>query len=130
VADTATCGAGTDSVSADIVDTVAADCETVTLPPPAVITGAATDVKKDKATLNGSINPNGNATTYHFEWGKTTGYGTSSPAGHLAAGTSPVAVSFNAGGLKPSTTYHFRLVATSSSGTTNGADAMFTTPAH
>ena len=42
---------------------------------PAATTGAATDVTTTGATLNGTVNPNGVATTVSFEWGMTTSYG-------------------------------------------------------
>lgn len=129
VADMTSCGLGTDLVQADAIDSIATDCETVSLPPPDVTTGSATNVTKKSVTFNGTVNPNGEATSYYFQWGVTTAYGSKSPDGQLSVGTSPVAVSFNAGGLKLRTTYHFRLVATSSSGTTYGTDMTFTTPA-
>lgn len=46
---------------------------------PAVETEAATEVKSTSATLNATINPNSQATEYHFEYGTSTSYGTSVP---------------------------------------------------
>jgi hypothetical protein len=99
--------------------------------PPAVVTGAASSVTATGATLNGTVNPNSLATTYHFEYGTTTSYGTSIPVpdGSAGSGSSAVAKAEPIGGLSASTLYHFRLVATNSAGTTNGADASFTTSA-
>lgn len=98
---------------------------------PTVVTGSATGLSATGATLNGTVNPNGGATTYHFEYGPTTAYGTSVPVpdGSAGSGTSAVAESATISGLTASTTYHFRLVATNSVGATNGADATFTTSA-
>ncbi|MGH2853809.1 MAG: hypothetical protein ACRDLF_06420, partial [Solirubrobacteraceae bacterium] len=83
------------------------------------------------ATLNGSLEPAGADAHYYFEYGQTNGYGSVSPA---LPGTD-AGEAFKAGhaqtqigGLKPATTYHFRLVATSSFGTTRGADVTFSTP--
>jgi hypothetical protein len=80
------------------------------------------------ATLNGTLNPNGAATTYHFEYGPTNTYGTSTPDGN--AGSTPGSTPVNAPltGLAAGTTYHFRLVADNGvGGSVNGADATFTT---
>jgi hypothetical protein len=94
---------------------------------PSVTTSAASSVTGTGATLNGSVNPNGDSTTYHFEYGTTTAYGTSTAATGAGSGTSAVGVSAPIGGLSPATTYHYRVVATNGAGTTNGTDQTFTT---
>jgi streptogramin lyase len=99
----------------------------VTLDPPGVTTGAATGITTTAATLTGSVDPNAAATSYHFEYGLTTAYGSSTTVQDGGSGDEPVAVSAALSGLRPDTTYHFRLVATSPIGTTFGADATFTT---
>src|SRR5687767_11469394 len=43
---------------------------------PGASTGAATEVTATTATLNGVVNPNKEDTTYVFEYGLTTAYGT------------------------------------------------------
>jgi len=94
---------------------------------PRVSTGQATAVGVTGATLNGSVNPNGDQTTYHFEYGISTSYG-SATADHAAGSdTSDHAESQTISGLTPAMTYHFRIVATNSAGTTDGADQVFTT---
>lgn len=95
--------------------------------PPAAVTGAASGVTATTATLNGTVSPNKESTTYRFEYGTTTAYGSQSPAG-TSSGNADKAVSADVTGLAPSTTYHFRLVASNASGTATGADAQFTTP--
>jgi hypothetical protein len=95
---------------------------------PTATTGTATQVTATSATLNGTVARNGEATTYHFEYGTTTAYGSRTPDKNVA-GNQPRDVSEDVAGLQPSTTYHFRVVAVNASGTTNGADATFTTPA-
>ena len=94
---------------------------------PAVTTGSATDVGQSRATLSGTVNPNGQSTTYHFEYGATTAYGTQTSPANVGSGSTPVGVNRAIFGLSPNTTYHYRLVAQSSAGTTNGADQTFTT---
>ena len=93
---------------------------------PAITTLPATAVTQTSATLNGLINPNGLASTYHFEWGTSITYGNSTTTTSAGSGTTNVPVSANISGLINSTTYHFRLVGANSDGTTNGNDMTFT----
>jgi len=96
---------------------------------PNVITGSATKVTVNSATLNGTVYPNGFLTTYYFEYGPTTSYGntTPNPPQSAGSGTSDVSVSANVTGLTSNTIYHYRLVATNSLGTTHGWDMTFMT---
>jgi hypothetical protein len=94
--------------------------------PPVVITNPATLIASFSATLNGSVDPHGLSTTVHFEYGTTTSYGlTTAPRSHT--GNTYLNISANISGLTASTTYHFRIVATNTAGTTHGADRTFTT---
>jgi hypothetical protein len=96
--------------------------------PPAVATQAATLVTGTGATLNGTANPNGSATTAHFQYGLTTGYGSTTVDQAMGGGTSAAAIGGGAvSGLTCDTVYHFRGVASNAGGTTNGSDATFTT---
>ncbi len=96
---------------------------------PTVETKAASAILQTVATLNGSVNPNGaNVSECKFEYGTTTSYGKTANCASLpGAGESPVAVSAVITGLSAKTTYHFRVVATNSSGTSKGSDVTFTT---
>lgn len=98
--------------------------------PPEVETGAASSVTGSSATLNGTVDPEASETTYQFEYGSTTAYGSKAPVtpASAGAGATPIAVSQPVSGLAPNTTYHYRLVATNEAGETEGADATFTTP--
>lgn len=95
--------------------------------PPSVTTGSASNISQSNATVTGTVNPNGQATTYFVEYGPTTSYGTQTNAVSLGSGTTPVAVHATLYGLTPNTAYHYRLVAQSSAGTTNGPDQTLTT---
>lgn len=97
--------------------------------PPTATTGAATSVQSTGATLNASVNPNGLATSYRFEYGTSTAYGSTVPmtAKALGSGTTPLAVSEPLAALNPGATYHYRITATSSAGTAKGVDQTFTT---
>src|SRR5581483_2448341 len=94
-------------------------------PAPAVVTAPASGLASTSATLNGSVNPNGRATTWYFEYGTSTAYGSRTPSQNAGAGTTAVNVSAPAGGLRTGVAYHFRLVATSNAGTTRGLDQSF-----
>lgn len=101
---------------------------TSSTPVTSAITNPATSISLSSATLNGTINPNGLSTSYHFDWGTTTSYGSSTATLSAGSGSSAVNVNTNISGLAASTTYHFRISATNSSGTYNGSDITFTTP--
>jgi hypothetical protein len=94
--------------------------------PPIVTTNAATNVASFSATLNGTVIPHGLTTTVYFQYGTTTSYG-STTASHSFSGSTYQNVSANISGLSASTTYHFRIVAHNSRGTTYGSDRTFTT---
>jgi hypothetical protein len=96
---------------------------------PSVSTGSATSVTATSAALNRTVNPNGTATSWHFEYGTTTAYGQTTPAQNAGSGTSSLSVSVSVSNLQAAKAYHFRIVATSAGGTSSGADATFTTPA-
>jgi hypothetical protein len=87
-------------------------------------------VGNSDVTLSAKINPAGEASTYHVEYGTTTSYGQSTPESNpigFAGDESLHTVSVHIAGLNPGTTYHFRFVATSAGGTNLGADATFAT---
>src|SRR5947209_3291676 len=94
---------------------------------PKAVTAPATAVAPTSATLNGTVNPDGRATTWYFEYGTTTAYGSKTSSKSAGSGKSDRTVTATISSLSPSTTYHFRLVATSDAGTSRGADASFMT---
>jgi hypothetical protein len=96
---------------------------------PTVTTDVATNVSATGAMIHGTVNPNGLATTVHFEYGKTTSYGSSTQLASAGSGTTARAALSTLAGLSPNTTYHYRLVATSAAGTTDGSDRTFMTSA-
>jgi glutamine amidotransferase-like uncharacterized protein len=94
---------------------------------PSVATGSASSVTCNSATLNGTVNPQGLSTSYFFEYGTTASYGSATTEMDVGSGTEEVSASAGVTGLNEQTTYHFRLVATNSGGTSYGDDATFTT---
>lgn len=100
---------------------------TLPAPAPTATTSPATNVGQHVATLNGVVNPRGTATSYHFDYGKTATYGTSTPTQSAGSGGTNVKEHALLSGLLRHTTYHFRVVAVSGNGTTNGLDRTFHT---
>jgi hypothetical protein len=96
---------------------------------PNAVTRPASAVGPHSAVVEGTVNPNDKPATYSFEYGTTTAYGLVTSAASIAKGKADVNVSATITGLQPSTTYHFRLVASNSDGTTRGGDLTFTTAA-
>src|SRR6185312_5025221 len=94
---------------------------------PTAATGPVTTFSETSATVSGTVNPNGQATTWHFDYGKTSTYGSSTASSSAGSGTSSTTVSTTINGLTPGTTYHYRFVAANGSGTTTGSDGTFTT---
>ncbi|GEM_PF-2323869 len=94
---------------------------------PTVATLAATDITQHTANINGSVNPNGQDTTYHFEWGTSSSYGHVTPNKDAGSGNSAVNVYEGLTGLTPGTTYHYRIVAINPSGNSTGQDQTFST---
>ncbi len=94
---------------------------------PTVMTGSITSVSTTRATANGTVNPNGQAAKWYFEFGTTTSYGRKTATTSAGSGTANVHVSASLAGLAPGTAYHYRLVAANAAGTKRGADGIFTT---
>jgi plastocyanin len=94
--------------------------------PPILTTNPAGFIASFSATLKGSLNPDGLSTTFHFQYGTTTSYGlTTAPQTQTGDTSRPVSANINS--LTAHTTYHFRIVASNTAGTTFGSDGTFTT---
>ena len=96
---------------------------------PTVANVAADPVGSDNAVLKGTVNPNGLATTYHFEWGTDSNLATSDNTATLSAGSGTAGVAVNATitGLLDNTIYYYRVVATNTTGTSQGTPIRFLT---
>ncbi len=94
---------------------------------PSVSTGSASSVGFSSAILSGSVNPNGQITNYVFQYGTTSGYGGQTPLAPAGNGTISIKLTQSVAGLQPGTTYHYRIVAVSSGGPSNGKDRTFKT---
>ncbi|GJM08834.1 MAG: hypothetical protein DHS20C11_11100 [Lysobacteraceae bacterium] len=95
--------------------------------PPDAITDPADALQQFSATLHGTVNPNGDATSAVFEWGLSDSYGDTEDLGAIGSGMSEVPVMVGLSNLTCGTQYHFRITANNSGGTSNGLDETFTT---
>jgi hypothetical protein len=96
--------------------------------PPTASTGGASQVSGSSVTLAGTVNPHGAESSSYFQYGTTAAYGAQTPTAGVGNGTVQVKVTQSISGLEPGTTYHFRLVAVTSTGTiVDGPDRAFTT---
>jgi glycosidase len=96
---------------------------------PSVNSFSSSNITDASATLGASVTPNGAATTVSFEYGSSVFYGSTTANQSVGTGNSPLPAGANLSGLLPSTTYHFRVAATNSQGTTYGPAATFATSA-
>jgi hypothetical protein len=96
---------------------------------PAVDRELTAEVGASEAKLGALVNPGGIQTTYRFEYGPTSAYGSSTPfpEGSVGEGVEPHAVWASASGLAPGETYHYRVVASNELGTVYGPDQTFAT---
>ena len=95
--------------------------------PPSVYTGGTSNVTYSSVILHGGVDAKGQTTTYVFQYGTTSGYGAQTPLAPAGNGTITIKVSQAITGLQPDTTYHYRIVAVNSAGTTDGKDDTLTT---
>ena len=78
----------------------------------------------------GTVDPNHIATNFHFEYGRTTTYGSRTPDGPTDPTKRKQTVSQNVSGLRPSTLYHFRVKSCDAAGNlATSDDFSFTTGA-
>jgi len=93
-----------------------------------VTTGIVENITTTAATINGSVNPQGTAATFSFEYGATTAYGsTVAPTPSSDSGSTSIDVQATISGLSLGTTYHYRLKSTNINGDAFGDDKIFTT---
>ncbi len=97
---------------------------------PTVTTTDAVAIDPTSETLNGTINPEGVSSTYRFEYGLDTSYGSQTAESDPVTGSTDLPTTGTATGLLPNTTYHFRIVGSNASGSITGNDqTLITDPA-
>jgi DNA-binding beta-propeller fold protein YncE len=109
--------------------------------PPTIESQSASEISSEGATLGAELNPRSEAgeepTEYHFAYGACTAPGGCAESGYEAFVPEPDGqiepdfevhpVSVAVLGLKPSTTYHYKVVARNALGTVESTEATFTT---
>jgi len=93
---------------------------------PLAETKPATVIKATQGRLNGTVNPEGLETKYHFEYGTTMALGSNTAEASAGSGAIAVEVNKTITGLTEGTKYYFRITATNSSGTAFGTLLTFT----
>jgi hypothetical protein len=89
-----------------------------------------TDIDPTSALIRGMVNANNLLTKAYFEFGPTSSYGSRLVlARYPIVGSTDRSYIYSVTGLNFYQTYHYRLVAVNSSGTTYGEDQVFTTQA-
>ena len=94
---------------------------------PEATTLAALDPNTSSAILQASVNPQGGTTFVRFEYGTSLAYGQSTVVRGIGSGNQAVTALQSVSGLIAGQNYHFRVVASNSSGTTFGGDQTFST---
>ena len=100
----------------------------IVLEPPLASTAQAFDITPTSARLTASVNPRDYPTSHVFDFGTTAAYGSRTAPAPSGDGHDNVVASTTVSRLKPATTYHFRVTATSAIGSATGGDVTFTTP--
>jgi len=102
---------------------------------PIAVTIPATDITTSSATLNGTVDDNGNTTTVSFEYstandlsGSTVVMPASAP-NPILPGTGQAAFNFALSSLNEKTTYYYRINGSNTNGLANGAIYSLTTDA-
>jgi hypothetical protein len=98
------------------------------IPAPSVSTSGVSHTTYSSTILTGYVNAHGQLTNFVFQYGPNRSYGIQTPLAPAGSGNGSIKVSQPIAGLRPNTTYHYRLVAASPGGTVKGADHTFTTP--
>jgi CSLREA domain-containing protein len=93
---------------------------------PVAVTGPGISISSNGAVITATVTPNSGNTIVDFEYAKKKGSGFVTAVAHLD-GVTAVTVKAKLTGLKPSTVYHYRVVATSADGSGTGALRSFTT---
>lgn len=87
----------------------------------------ATNITTNSAKLSGRVNPQGLTTSYYFEYGTSTNFGSQTVTGTLPGDYNNYTVEANISGLMPNTTYYFRIYAWNGQGVGYDSPRYFTT---
>jgi hypothetical protein len=93
--------------------------------PPTATTLAATSITGTGAQLISTVNPNADNTTFYFQYGLTTSYGSTTVPSNIGTVSNSYGVAISS--LTASTTYNYRVVAYNQYGTNFGGNVSFAT---
>lgn len=96
---------------------------------PAVVTGSAKEITRTSMTLCGTVDPEGEATTFDFvyEYYEAGWHPVTTASASAGEGATAVEECTNVTGLEPETRYGYRIAATNASGERSGAKLYVTT---
>jgi Glucodextranase, domain B len=94
---------------------------------PALTIAKAGKITAGGARVSGTVNPEGLSTSYQFQYGTKTSYGSQTGTASAGLGTSSASVEATLTKLKPATTYYYRLTATNALGQTDSSRGSFRT---
>lgn len=95
---------------------------------PPIVTVSAPEKTLHTALMQGTVDANGGTgTTWKFEYGQSKLYGNTTTKTNLKSGTGAIPVNWLLYGLEPGITWHYRISATNSLGTTVSEDMQFET---
>jgi hypothetical protein len=100
----------------DVNGTSSTADEGLTTPGPGVRSESVADVRSTSATFEATIDPHGTATSYYFQYGPSTQYGSQAPVAPgeaIGSGETPLAVSQHVQDLVAGEVYHYRVVTVS-----------------
>lgn len=124
-------GASTTPTTTTTATTTTTTTTTTSPASPSVKTTPATNITSNSATLTGTVDRNGKATSCYFEYGQTTAYGLQTAPQAVpttASGTQSFAATVS--GLQSKTLFHYQAVCSTASGSSGGGDVVFTTTDH
>ena len=88
-----------------------------------MVGSSASNVGKTTATLSAGVVPGFRDTTYHFEYGRTSTYGSRTPeSASIGSDNTARPAAATLTGLVSETTYHYRVLATNAIGGATGPD--------
>ncbi|PWU21251.1 MAG: hypothetical protein C5B50_02080, partial [Verrucomicrobia bacterium] len=93
------------------------------------VTQLASSITASNATLNATVDPQGQTSTWYFQYGLSTNYGSSTITNTLGSTSSALPVSSVINGLASATLYNYRIVAANVAGTSFGTNMTFSTAA-
>ena len=94
---------------------------------PAITGVSVANTTSTSATISAEIYPRGEAATYHVQYGLNNAYGSSTPEASISVQHGPASIQAQLTGLAPNSEYHYRIIATNSTGSEQSPDATFTT---